>query len=140
MSDADFGNIERKVLVEDRPWTDRRCGYFSVLCVLFFICSAIGLGDLSLPALVAGPIADARAKLGLRWLVLKVPRDYDERAVADACRGGTWRVSSVESVRKMKLVILVACHMDSNSPTTAAPAAPQQGGRYVPPHRRSRGR
>ena len=37
MSDADFGNIERKVLIEDRPWTDRRCGYFSVLCVLFFI-------------------------------------------------------------------------------------------------------
>ena len=101
--------------------------------------AAIGLGDVSLPALVAGPIADARAKLGLRWLVLKVPRDYNEKSVADACRGGTWRVSSVESVRKMKLVILVA-HMDSKSPTTAAPAAPQQGGRYVPPHRRSRGR
>ena len=96
--------------------------------------AAIGLGDLSLPALVAGPIADARAKLGLRWLVLKVPRDYDERAVADACRGGTWRVSSVESVRKMKLVILVA----DGSPATVAPAtaAPRQGGRYVPPHRR----
>jgi len=49
MSDADFGNIERKVLVEDRPWTDRRCGYFSVLCVLFFICSAIGLGATGAP-------------------------------------------------------------------------------------------
>ena len=48
-SDADFGNIERKVLVEDRPWTDRRCGYFSVLCVLFFICSAIGLGATGAP-------------------------------------------------------------------------------------------
>ena len=49
MSDADFGNIERKVLVEDRPWTDRRCGYFSVLCVLFFMCSAIGLGATGAP-------------------------------------------------------------------------------------------
>ena len=49
MSDADFGNIERKVLLEDRPWTDRRCGYFSVLCVLFFICSAIGLGATGAP-------------------------------------------------------------------------------------------
>ena len=49
MSDADFGNIERRVLVEDRPWTDRRCGYFSVLCVLFFICSAIGLGATGAP-------------------------------------------------------------------------------------------
>ena len=49
MSDADFGNIERTVLVEDRPWTDRRCGYFSVLCVLFFICSAIGLGATGAP-------------------------------------------------------------------------------------------
>ena len=36
MSDADFGNIERKVQIEDRPWT--------ILCVLFFFCSAIGLG------------------------------------------------------------------------------------------------
>ena len=49
MSDADFGNIERKVQIEDRPWTDRRCGYFSVLCVLFFFCSAIGLGATAAP-------------------------------------------------------------------------------------------
>ena len=43
-------------------------------------------------------------------------------------------LSSVESVRKMKLVILVA----DGSPATVAPAAaaPRQGGRYVPPHRR----
>ena len=83
MSDADFGNIERKVLLEDRPWTDRRCGYFSVLCVLFFICSAIGLGATGAPRYdtnsdneIEGPrrcinrIGAARRRCaGVNWLI-----------------------------------------------------------------------